>query len=143
MAEFITETGVVTDKNGNILEVTLAENEYCEDCSAKIFCKPKSDKKKSVMVRDTIGCEIGDTVHFSLKGSSLFFVSFKFYGIPLVLIVAGILLGNYLFKGNELYSILLSLSTVVVYFVVMFFVLRLGKAEVNEMPQTVLKLSGR
>lgn len=142
MAELITETGVVTNKDGNILEVTLAENEYCEDCSAKIFCKPKSDKKKSVLVKDTIGCELGDTVQFSLKGSSLFFVSFKFYGIPLVLMVASILLGNYLFKGNELYSIILSLSVVVVFFVIMFFVLKFSKKEVKGMPQTVLKLSG-
>ena len=143
MAELITETGVVTNKDGVILEVTLEENEYCEDCSAKIFCKPKSDKKKSVLVKDTIGCEVGDTVQFSLKGSSLFLVSFKFYGIPLGLMVISILLGNFLFGGNELYSIMLSLSVVVIYFVVMFFVLRSSKVEEKGMPQTVLKLSGR
>lgn len=139
MAELITETGVVTNKNGNIIEVTLAENEYCEDCSAKIFCKPKSDKKKSVLVRDTIGCEIGDTVQFSLKGSSLFFVSFKFYGIPLIIMVAGILIGNYLFYGNELYTILLSMSVVTVYFLMMFFILRRHNSGINSMPFTIMK----
>jgi len=143
LSEQITEKGIVTSKKENLLEIIIAESENCNDCSAKLFCKPASGNNKSVFVKDTIGCRVGDTVVFSISGKNLLKASFKFYGLPLFLILAVIFFVNYILKddsGRELYSVIFSIAAGVIYFIILFYLLKRSHSPAENIPVTIQKL---
>ncbi|MBN1634310.1 MAG: SoxR reducing system RseC family protein [Ignavibacteria bacterium] len=140
MSEQITERGIVTNKKNNILEVVLSESGNCNECSAKIFCKPGNTGKKIILVKDTIGCNVGDCIDFSIPGSNLLKLSVKFYGLPLIILVLSVIICNYYLSDNilkELYSILISIFIVLIYFLVLFFVLKQHGKPAENIPVTV------
>ncbi|MBN1637754.1 MAG: SoxR reducing system RseC family protein [Ignavibacteriales bacterium] len=136
--EFI-ESGKVIKIDGKIVEVELNTTDACEECTAKIFCKPKSDGKKTLTAVDEIGVSIGDKVKISLAGKIVFKMSFLLYGIPLILLVVGIFIGLRIFADNasiELFSFLFGLSIMIIYYFV-FYLLNKKRINLGNMPRVV------
>lgn len=119
MEEILFEEGIVISRENGIAEVEVFPAQSCEECSAKIFCKPDKDKKNIVHVENSIGADVGDSVRIEIKGKSILSASFLLYGIPLLILIVGMFLGMFLFssyKQIELYSALFSIGLVAIYF---------------------------
>lgn len=121
--EVLVEEGIVLSVDNGIAEISVIQNENCGECSAKIICKPNKDDRNILRVEDPLGVKPGDTVKIEIQGSSLLKVSFQLYGIPLILLLVGILFGTSIFSGykfSELYSVLFGLGLIVIYFLFTF-----------------------
>ncbi len=90
--EFL-EEGIVIESDNGVAEIALISSDNCEECSAKLFCKPKSDSTKILRAADPFKTKPGDEVRISVAGSTVLKVSFLMYGIPLILFILGIMLG--------------------------------------------------
>ncbi|HPO55103.1 MAG TPA: SoxR reducing system RseC family protein [Ignavibacteriaceae bacterium] len=143
MSELIKERGIVVSKKDSTVEIELLASDHCKECSANVFCKGGEDEKKRVIVLDTIGCKSGDLVEFALPGNKLFSASIQIYGIPLVLLILTIILFDNIFDGNqnkELFSILISLGILGLYYVVLFMTSKDKIPGKGDLPVTVAKL---
>jgi len=121
--EEIIEEGIVLRSNDGIAEVALATGDSCEECTAKIFCKPQDDTNKVLTAVDPYSTSPGDRVRISIEGKTLFSISVLIYGIPLLLLIVGVVIGLNLFKGSslsELYSFLFSLGLIGIYFLAFY-----------------------
>ena len=123
MDEQLTEQGIVLKSENGFTEIELLANENCEECSAKLFCKPKEDSSRILKVNNSLGIAKGDKVSISISGKSLLNASIKFYFYPLLLLISSIFLGMIFFtnsKQPELYSLLVGLALVVIYYYTFF-----------------------
>ena len=139
MAEKIFETGTVISKKSELLEILLSGSEHCKECAANIYCKPLDKDAKTVTVKDTLGCKVGDTVQFAIEGKNLLSASLKIYGFPLLLLVGIVLLFNDILEGNpkkEFYSILIALISMVIYYFIFFLTSSKESAHQNNLPET-------
>jgi sigma-E factor negative regulatory protein RseC len=124
MDELLVEEGTVLSIEKGVAEVEVFPEGKCEECSAKIFCKPNKDNKNIVRAENSIGAKIGENVRIEIKCSSILSASFVIYGLPLIILVAGIFLGLVIFssyKLSELYSALFSIGLTAIYFLLTFF----------------------
>lgn len=127
MREELNEDGIVIDSEKGVAEVALLRTDNCEECSAKIFCKPKADNTKILRVSDPFGAKPGDEVRIAVGGDALFKYSLIIYGMPLLLMVLGILSGVSMFSSTsspELFSFLFGLSITSIYFLIVYFILK-------------------
>jgi positive regulator of sigma E activity len=122
MHEEIIEEGIVVQAENGTAEVALLETKNCEECHAKIFCKPSQSELKTIKVNDSFNCQPGDKVSFSVGGGDVLLLTTLLYGIPLVLLLAGIFLGFSIFLAEyrELYSFLLGLGLIAIYYLILF-----------------------
>lgn len=122
-SEVIVEEGIVVSVDGGYANIAVTHSESCDECSAKIICKPKAADENIVRVIDSFGVKPGDKIHFEVKGSELLSASFSLYGIPLILLVLGIFLGHSIFsqfKAKELLAFLFGSGLSVIYFFLTF-----------------------
>ena len=123
MDEQLIEQGIVLKSENGFTEIELLANENCEECSAKLFCKPKEDSSRILKVNNSLGIAKGDKVSISISGKSLLNASIKIYLYPLLLLISSIFLGMIFFtnsKQPELYSLLVGLALVVIYYYTFF-----------------------
>ena len=119
--EELYEEGIVKEAKDGIAVISIHDSESCQECTAKIYCKPGNSDGRSLTVRDPFGVHQGDKVRVVIKGSKILSASFKLYGIPLLLLLAGIFIGLEVFETNkELFSSLFSVGLVAVYSFYMF-----------------------
>lgn len=84
------------------VRVRLVAGDHCEGCPASALCKPGEGDRRVLDVIDTIGVECGDRVRVAVPGGAVLRASFLIYGLPLILLVAGVLLGQKLWPGHAL-----------------------------------------
>lgn len=117
--EELIEEGIVKLSKNGIAEVIISNSSNCEECSAKIYCKPGNSSERTLIVRDPLGAKAGDKVRVVIKGSKILSASFLLYGIPLLLLLVGIFTGYYIFNENkELYSTLFGFSLIFFYSII-------------------------
>lgn len=134
--EELYEEGIVREAKDGIAVISIQDTDKCEECTAKIYCKPGSSDGRSLTVRDPFGVHPGDKVRVVIKGSKILSVSFKLYGIPLILLIAGIFIGMEVFDTNkELYSSLFAVGMVAMYS--LYILLFSKKDEVHSYPEIV------
>ena len=140
--EELYEEGIVKKAKDGIAIISIQDSDKCEDCTAKIYCKPGSSEERNLTVRDSYGVHPGDKVRVVIKGSKILSASYMLYGIPLILLLAGIFLGLEIFKTNmELYSSLFAMGLVLIY---MLFILLFRRKEKNtSYPEIVFVSSPR
>lgn len=134
--EQIHENGIVIEAGEGKAKVKIIMSESCEECSAKILCKPTDENSKVLEVLDPFGVRQGDEVTINIEGSDLVKASLKLYGVPLLLLVAGIILGLTLFNNNELLSFLLGAGITVIYYFLIFILSKTSTKQV--LPKIVL-----
>ena len=114
MQEFLKDIGIVKSLNGTNIEIEIGSSDDCEECTAKLLCKPISDNKNILSVYTNDKFQIGDSVEVTVKGKSIFLFAFFLYGIPLIILIATLLLGLFVLGNtinHELYSFAFSIIT--------------------------------
>lgn len=134
--EQLHEKGIVLEVSEGKAKVQLITSASCEECSAKVFCKPKDENSNVLEVIDPIGVRQGDEVTINIEGSDLVKVSLKLYGIPLILLVAGIIIGLALFENNDLFAFLLGAGITAFYYLVLFILSKKSSKEI--LPKIIL-----
>ena len=123
MQEKVTEKGVVVNSANGFVEIELLSNDNCEECSAKIFCSPNSDKKKILKINTASDFNKGEKVDVIIEGKNLLFASFNLYLYPLLILLITLFLGTKIFSNTnspEIYSFLISIVLVTVYYIIFF-----------------------
>lgn len=134
--EELYEEGIVKEAKDGIAVISIHDSESCHECTAKIYCKPGNSEGRSLTVRDPYGVHPGDKVRVVIKGSKILSASFRLYGIPLLLLLAGIFLGMEVFDTNkELYSSLFAVGLVAVYALYIFLFSK--KEKITSYPEIV------
>ncbi len=122
-SEMLIEEGVVVSSENGFAEISVTKSEHCEECSAKIICKPRNKDLQLVKVADPFGTSPGDKVKIAVKGTVLLKSSFKIYGIPLILLLISVFLSNAFLdysRYKDLYSFLLGILVTLGYYVGIF-----------------------
>jgi sigma-E factor negative regulatory protein RseC len=134
--EELVEEGIVKLSDNGIAEVIIANSSGCEECSAKVYCKPGNSSERTLIVRDPLGAKAGDKVRVVIKGSKILSASFLLYGIPLVLLLVGIFIGYSIFNENkELYSTLFGFA--LIFFYLIFFLAFSKKQKLSSYPEII------
>jgi sigma-E factor negative regulatory protein RseC len=140
--EELYEEGIVKEAHNGIAEIVISDSEHCQECSAKIYCKPGSSNERCLTVIDPFGVHPGDKVRVTIKGSRILSASFMIYGIPLLLLLMGIFIGTLLFNNNqEIFSSLLGISLVAVYAAGILIFSK--KEKINSLPEITFVRSPR
>lgn len=120
--EELTEEGIVKESKDGIATIIISDSENCKECTAKLYCKPGNSNERSLTVKDNFGLIAGDRVRVSIHGSQILRVSFLIYGIPLILLLAGLFLGMQFFQiHKELYSTIFAVGLVSIYILIIHF----------------------
>lgn len=136
--EKLIEEGIVKESKGGIATIVISDSENCKECTSKLYCKPGNSNERSLTVKDPFGVNTGDKVKVSINGSQILRVSFLIYGMPLILILAGLFLGMQVFQINkELFSTLLAVGLVSTYTSVILLVDKKKKHDRKSYPQIV------
>jgi sigma-E factor negative regulatory protein RseC len=136
--EELYEDGIVKEVQDGIAEIVISDSDHCEECSAKIYCKPGSSNERSLTVKDPFGVHPGDKVRVTIKGSKILSASFLLYGIPLIILVAGIFIGLQSFTINkELFSTLLAIGLISIYSLVLYLYNRRTKTKISSYPEII------
>jgi sigma-E factor negative regulatory protein RseC len=138
MEEILIEEGIVVSKENGNAEVEVFPAQNCEECSAKIICKPNKDDRNVLRVNNSIGANVGDNVRIEIKGKSVLAASFNLYGIPLIILLIGIFLGTSIFsdyKLAELYSAFFGIGLTALYY--LFFLSHNKKQQNQILPKIV------
>lgn len=98
------ESGIVTEKKDNFVVVKLERQEACAKCKACVAGLESKDM--FIEAENLCNAEINDIVSISLENSSFIKAVFIIYGIPLVALLMGLLVGYYI-SGKEMVSILI------------------------------------
>ena len=137
--EDIYEEGVVLRTADGKATVSVMGSDACHECGAKLFCSASGREENTVEVRDPFGVQAGDLVRFVIRGEAMFRAAGLLYGIPLLLILIGILIGMYLFDPGllprELWSFVVGLAMASIYYLGLF--LSGEKSSASNMPSIV------
>lgn len=115
--EELIEEGIVKSSKDGMAEIIISNSAHCEECSAKIYCKPNSGDNRTIVVNDTLGLKPGDFVLISVSGKKIFQTSFFLYGLPLIILILGLFIGFNIFNSQkELFSTVLAIALLAVYF---------------------------
>ncbi len=117
--EKLIEQGTVSKINGSTVEVIINSNNNCDECTAKIFCKPEANNQNVLTVESYAKVEVGDSVEISISGKTILSYTFFLYGFPLILLITILTFGAYLFqdiKYFELYSFSFGICILVIYY---------------------------
>lgn len=87
------EVGQVTELSGPLVKVIVKRRSSCESCGA---CGIGSRAEMSFMLKNDIGARVGDRVLIEMRSKALFKAAFLVYTIPLVTMVIGFLLGQFI-----------------------------------------------
>lgn len=92
--EVFYEEGEVVEASGDQAVVLLLPWSGCSECSVRELCKTGSDQRRSLKVKNARGARPGDRVKIEVTGGSLLSAAGLVYGVPLALLLAGVLLGS-------------------------------------------------
>lgn len=112
----ITESGRVVAMAGDQIWVQTISVSACQSCSARSGCGQRalaavsSGRANQVLVDNTLGARVGDEVEVGLDEQSLLRASVALYGLPLVLMLFGCLLGHSVSESSDLAAILGALA---------------------------------
>ena len=94
------ETGRVTAVRGDRAEVELAEHGECGHCPAHGICSPAGGKTRRVLAVNHTEAVTGDTVMVALPDSTGLRSNLLVFGVPTLLMLAGVLIGSLLLKRD-------------------------------------------
>lgn len=93
MGESLREVGQVTELSGSLAKVIVKRRSSCESCGA---CGMGGRAEMSFMLKNDIGAQVGDRVLIEMRSHALYKAAFLVYTIPLVAMVLGFLLGQFI-----------------------------------------------
>ena len=136
--EELTEEGIVRESKDGIATIVISDSENCKECTAKLYCKPGNSNERSLTVKDNFGVIAGDRVRVSIHGSQVLRVSFLIYGIPLILMLAGLFIGMQFFQiHKELISTIFAVGLVSIYVLIIHFIDKKRNHNLQSYPEIV------
>lgn len=136
--EKLIEEGIVKESKDGLATIVISDSENCKECTAKLYCKPGNSNERSLTVKDNLGVITGDRVRISINGSQILRVSFLIYGIPLILMLAGLFVGMEFFQiHKELFSTIFAVGLVAIYIVILRFINRKINYSLQSHPEIV------
>ena len=136
--EKLIEEGIVKESKDGIATIVISNSDNCEECTAKLYCKPGNSSERSLTVKDTFGVVAGDKVRISIKGSQILRISFLIYGIPLILILVGLFFGMQFFQFHkELFSTFLAIGLTLFYVLIILFINKKRNSRLQSYPEIV------
>jgi sigma-E factor negative regulatory protein RseC len=128
-----TEQGVILRTDSQTAWVKTVRSSACEGCSAKGSCHTMGGgQDMEVKALNIAGARVGDRIVLSYETPSLLKATFLIYVFPIILLIAGALLGQmlalYLNLNSSALSILLGFAF---FFIALIFV----KVRANKMAQ--------
>jgi sigma-E factor negative regulatory protein RseC len=128
-----TEQGVILRTDSHTAWVKTVRSSACEGCSAKGSCHTMGGgQDMEVKALNIAGARVGDRIVLSYETPSLLKATFLIYVFPIILLIAGALLGQmlalYLNLNSSALSILLGFAF---FFIALIFV----KVRANKMAQ--------
>jgi sigma-E factor negative regulatory protein RseC len=116
----IRHTGIVQKSDNESVTVLITAESACKGCHAEGSCNLSGKEEKIIEVKGCYNVKEGDTVTVSMKQSTGFKALFLGYILPLLIVLAFLILFAY-FGYSELASGLLSLSSLLPYYLVLYF----------------------
>jgi len=102
----ITETGKVVAVSGDRIWVQTIRASACESCSARQGCGQRvlagvsGGRANQVLVANSLDARVGDEATLAIDESALLGASLLVYALPLILMVAGAVLGHQWSAGS-------------------------------------------
>lgn len=93
MHEGLNAVGEVVELTQNGAKVVFKRQKACGDCRA---CASFGSDSALTEVENTLGARVGDRVEIALHASSVMKAGLIMYGIPLVALIAGVLIGSHI-----------------------------------------------
>lgn len=132
------EEGTVIEKLKGSAKIVLNNKINCQECDAKLFCTPSNQNERILVAKDNFGVLPGDKVKIVIEGKNVLQASIFLYGIPLLLLILGILFGANLFHNStELKSSLLAIGLVFIYFVLFFLITKISNKQEKNLPRII------
>jgi sigma-E factor negative regulatory protein RseC len=116
----IRHTGIVQKSDNESVTVLITAESACKGCHAEGSCNLSGKEEKIVQVKGFYNVKKGDTVTVSMKQSAGFKALFLGYVLPLLIVLAFLILFAYI-GYSELAAGLLSLSSLLPYYLVLYF----------------------
>ncbi len=120
----ITENGIVTAANESIAWIKTTRHSACKSCANRDSCGGGSGKSMTLTVKNTLGVSKGDRVTIGLETKSMIFLAFFLYVFPVLCLIGGALLGDFLSPHFSLSPSAMSLLFGGGCFALAFFVIR-------------------
>ena len=83
--------GLVTAINGGIAQIHFLRGSACAHCGA---CLTVGETEMEISLPNTLGAKVGDRVDVDLSPKRLVQASLLAYAVPLLLLIAGVLIGS-------------------------------------------------
>ncbi len=106
--ETLLEEGVVLSVHSGNARIHLVAGDHCDGCPASSVCKPSDGERRVLDVDDPVGTTPGDRVRVMVTGGAVLRASFLVYGLPLILLVAGVAIGSKIWPSGTARGDLLS-----------------------------------
>ena len=110
------QTGIVEECTGTMAKIKITRSSACgESCAACGMCP---GKETVIEARNDCGAAKGDTVMINMSSGRVLNAAFLVYIVPVILLVLGCAIGDYIFKSENM-GILSGFALMAVSFVVM------------------------
>ncbi|MBO6849160.1 MAG: SoxR reducing system RseC family protein [Marinobacter sp.] len=102
----ISESGKVVAVDGDRVWVQTIRNSACQSCSARQGCGQRAlasatgGRANQIRVLNRLNAQVGDDVMLAIEETALLRASLLVYAVPLLLMVAGAMIGHQL-SGSE------------------------------------------
>lgn len=122
----ITENGIVTTATETTAWIKTIRSGACESCSSKKSCGTANSQKEMVVsVKNTLKVEQGDHVVIGLETRPIMLLTFMIYVFPIIMLVLGALIGNYLGPVMGFNPSLFSMTIGFIFFGTAFAIIRI------------------
>lgn len=137
-----TECGIVIKVEGKYVYVQADAISFCSSCSNH-ECSMRQTKGRELLIENTMGAGIGDRVSFVIPSRGIVLSSVVLYGVPIIFLIAGILLGSLIplpiFQDSEISGIVIGIA----FLSLSFFVMRFASKRMvqhNQVTPTMVKV---
>ncbi len=101
----MSENGKIVELKDDMAVINIVRNEACGNCKA---CDKGQDNIMIMTAKNECNGKVGDIVSVELEVNKLIFATFILYGVPLITMVLGVVVGSLIFN-NELLSFFLGI----------------------------------
>ncbi len=130
----ITEDGIVTHATPETAWIKTTRSAACESCASKDVCDVSHhpSEEMTIIVPNTLGVKKDDRVVVGVNSAPMLFLSFLLYVFPIILLIIGALIGDFLAPVLEFNSSVLSIGFGFLLFVLAFLIIRKKQAGMSE-----------
>ena len=113
------ESGKIVKTNGDRAVVRIDKKDECSKCGMCLF--PKNANHLDIDAVNSIGAKEGDIVEIDRKEGGKFISALLVFLVPLLLVIASVVV-TYLCSLEELWILIFSIVTVVLWFIALAFI---------------------